>query len=75
MFDFILYYNKLTQLNLYILEANQCSKKKLKCDTETVQSYYENIEQSIGITDGKSINKWTRVQEIYIIIYRLYINS
>lgn len=39
----------------HILEVNQCSKKKLKCDDEIDYSYYGNNEQSIGITDSKRI--------------------
>lgn len=36
----------------YFLEANQCSKKKFKCDTDINNSYYKINQQSIGITDG-----------------------
>jgi len=38
-----------------ILEANQCSKKKFKCDNDTNSFLNKNNQQSIGITDGKLI--------------------
>ncbi|KAF0761519.1 zinc transporter ZIP11 [Aphis craccivora] len=41
-------------LNILIPEANQCSKKKFKCDSDTQNTYYKNNQQSIGITDETS---------------------
>lgn len=40
-------------IDYLFLEVNQCSKKKFKCDTDRNNSYYNDNQQSIGITDGK----------------------
>lgn len=48
------FYNTFIHFFFLFLEANQSSKKKFKCDSDTERTYYKDNQQSIGITDGKN---------------------